>query len=81
MPDPQPSGLNHNGTHLATAYHGRGGRKPAVRSNKRKQRSKKESGLRIIAGSASAPRIPDRMVRPILAVVLVLVGAKLVLSY
>ena len=35
----------------------------------------------IIAGSASAPRIPDRVLRPILAVVLALVGAKLVLSY
>ena len=35
----------------------------------------------IIAGSASAPRVPDRVLRPILAVVLALVGAKLVLSY
>jgi hypothetical protein len=33
------------------------------------------------AGSASAPRIPDRVLRPILAVVLALVGAKLMLSY
>jgi uncharacterized protein len=35
----------------------------------------------IIAGSASAPRIPEGVLRPILAVVLALVGAKLVLSY
>jgi uncharacterized membrane protein YfcA len=35
----------------------------------------------IISGSASAPRIPDRVLRPILAGVLTLVGAKLVLSY
>ena len=35
----------------------------------------------IIAGSASAPRIPERVLQPILAGVLALVGAKLVLSY
>jgi len=33
----------------------------------------------IIAGSASAPRIPDAVLRPILATVLALVGARLVL--
>jgi hypothetical protein len=32
----------------------------------------------IIVGSASAPRIPDAVLRPILATVLALVGARLV---
>jgi uncharacterized protein len=34
----------------------------------------------IIAGSASAPRVPDRILRPILAAVLAIVGARLVFS-
>jgi hypothetical protein len=37
--------------------HGRGGRKPAARSNKRKHRSKKESGLRRRVGLDNVPLI------------------------